>query len=238
MLAMKIYKGAVRKRKVRKVMVLALFIAVMCINSCVHAPYVLPESQRTNDPGICFERDVLPIFVSNCAKGGCHDALSHEKGYQLNSYANIVKKGIVPGNPAASKIWESVTTASGEEDKMPQNAPPLSGAQLDLIKRWIASGAVDSGACTGNCDTADFTYNGAVAPLMQAYCVGCHNSAGAPGGSLTDYTSVTNAAVYGRLIGNISHLPGYNPMPSASLQLTDCQVTQVKKWVAAGALNN
>ena len=53
-----------------------------------------------------------------------------------------------------------------------------------------------------------------------------------------DYNSVMTAATTGRLIGDISHLSGYNDMPLGGTQLQDCQIKQVKKWVAAGALNN
>lgn len=225
----------------KKVIIAGLFflgiVIISAINSCVHAPYVLPQNQRTYDSGICFERDVLPIFISNCAKSGCHDANSGESEYVLDNYQNITRKGIVPGNPAASKIWESITIGS-EEGKMPQGAPGLTTAQLDVIKRWITAGAVDGGACTSSCDSNNFTYSGAIAPLMNLYCVGCHNTASAPGGSLADYVSVRNAAVNGRLIGNIRHLPGYNAMPPGGLQLSDCEVAQVTKWVAAGAPNN
>ena len=229
-----------KPRSTRKMVIIAVFVLlnmIAGINACVHAPYVLPQNQRTNAPDICFERDILPIFVSNCTRGGCHDAVSHKSGYVLDNYANIVRKGIVPGNAAASQIWESITIGRGEGGKMPVDGS-LTAAQLDLIKRWIIYGAVDSGACSSNCDSNNYTYSGAIAPLMQTYCTGCHNSAAAEGGSLTDYNSVMNAAVNGNMIGSISHLPGYHPMPSASLKLSDCQIAQVKKWVAAGAPNN
>ena len=219
-------------------MLLLIVTGTTVINSCIHPPYVLPESQRTNDPDICFERDILPIFISNCAKSGCHDAGAHKSGYALDNYSHIVSKGIVPGNIAASKIWASITLSSGEGGKMPQNASALNGTQLDLIRRWIIRGAVDSGACNSTCDTANFTFSGAVSPMIQTYCVGCHNSSSAAGGSLMDYNSIVTAAVSGRLIGDVSHQAGYNAMPPTSLQLSDCQVTQIKKWVAAGALNN
>ena len=224
--------------KVNGLLIFTLAIVALGINSCTHAPFVLPENQRTNDPNICFERDILPIFISNCTQSGCHNAQSNKSGYVLDSYNNIIKKGIVPGNYAASKIWMSVVYNTGEGGKMPKNAPALTATELDLIKRWIAYGAVDSGACTNSCDTANFTYNKAILPLIQTYCVGCHNSASAPGGGLTDYTSIMTAAVNGRMIGDISHQAGYNAMPKGGLTLSDCQVTQVKKWVAAGALNN
>ncbi len=223
----------------------ALSVAIMGIaggaiftNSCVHQPYVLPVNQQTGDPEICFERDILPIFQSNCAKSGCHNAASHEEGYTLDNYTNIRKRGIVPGNPSASKIYESITVNNGEKF-MPQNAPALSDASVSLIRRWIQAGAIDGGACTtSTCDTNRYTYSGTIAPMMQTYCTGCHNSASAPGGSLMDYSSVKNAAVNGNLIGDIAHLPGFNAMPQGGNKLLDCQVTQMKKWVAAGAPDN
>ncbi len=205
----------------------------------MHAPYVLPVSLRTGDPTICFERDILPIFQSNCAKGGCHDASHGASGYVLDNYQDVIKKGIVPGNPAASKIWQSISMKIFSVTVMPKGSPSLSATDLDLIKRWIATGAIDSGACsTSNCDTTSFTYSGTIAPLMQTYCTGCHNSPSAAGGSLADYTSVKYAVVNGRLLGDIEHLPGYNAMPLGANMLDDCQITQVKKWVAAGAPNN
>lgn len=228
----------------RKVLVLCAAIGGtiwggMSISSCVHAPYELPVSMQTGDPGLCFERDILPIFQSNCAKSGCHNAASHEEGYVLDSYDNIVRKGIVRGNPSASKIYESITLSKGE-NFMPQNSPALSPTSINLIKRWIQGGAIkDSAACSlVVCDTNNYSYSGAIAPIMQTYCTGCHNSATAPGGSLMDYNSVRDAAVTGRMIGDVSHLPGYNAMPQGGNQLEDCQITQIKKWVAAGAPNN
>lgn len=233
-----------RDRKYKKKAALIIIISIIIggsvtINSCTHPSYVLPLDLRTGDPSICFERDVLPIFQSNCAKSGCHDAAAHKGGYTLDNYADVVKKGIVPGNPAASKIWESVSMKIFGVEFMPVGAPALSAADLSVIRLWIATGAIDSGACnTSTCDTNNYTYSGAIAPLMQTYCTGCHYSASSTGGSLIDYTSVKNAAVNGRLIGDISHATGYNAMPLGGTILEDCQITQVKKWVAAGALDN
>jgi len=234
--------GKVKKYSKSIALLIIVFTIVsgsMMMNSCVHQPYVLPVNMRTGDASICFERDVLPIFQSNCAKSGCHDANGHRGGYVLDNYADVVKKGIVPGNPAASKIWESVSMKIFDVEFMPLNAPALSAADLDVIRLWIETGAIDSGACnTTTCDTSTFTYSGVIAPMMQTYCTGCHNSTSSAGGSLMDYASVMTAAMNGRLIGDISHLAGYNAMPLGGNMLQDCQITQVKKWVAAGAPNN
>ena len=226
-----------KRSKVLSGIILLFAVAAVSINSCVHAPYVLPVSKRTSDPEICFERDILPVFISKCTQSGCHGTQSGKGGYVLDNYNDIMRKGIVPGNIAASKIWESVAITTSGDNAMPRNASRLNLAQLDLLKRWIIAGAVDSGACNSSCDSNNISYSQAIAPMMQVYCVGCHNSASDPGGSLADYNSVYSAAVTGRMIGNITHQSGYNAMPPG-YQLSDCQVAQVKKWVAAGALNN
>ncbi len=223
----------------RSGLVLGLFVVATTIitTACVHAPYVMPVSQRTGDPTICFERDILPIFVSNCTQSGCHGATGRDNSYRLDNYADIVSNGIVPGNPAASKLFESVAYSTGSS-KMPRGGAALNATQIDLLRRWIATGAIDGGDCTGGCDSSNFTYSGAIAPMMATYCVGCHNNASVKGGSMSDYNNVKTQAVSGKLIGNIQHLPGFVPMPSAGLKLSDCQIAQVTKWVAAGALNN
>lgn len=230
---------SIRQKKTIVILaVIAVFFAV--INSCTHPPYVLPVSERTGDPNICFERDVLPIFVSNCAKSGCHDGTSHRSGYILDNYNDIVRKGIVPGNYAASVIWQSVAIKVFNVSHMPQGASDLNATDIQTIRAWIAGGAIDSGvACSVNpCDSDSYSYGTVIAPLMQKYCIGCHNSPSAQGGSLMDYASVKEAAVNGKMIGNIEQLPGFNPMPAAGVKLSDCQIAQVRKWVAAGAPNN
>jgi hypothetical protein len=218
-------------------------ISVMAImgvtgtNSCVHQPYVVPDSLITPDTSICFERDILPVFQSNCAMSGCHNAGSAEDGYVLDNYANIVRKGITPGNAAGSKIWKSIAIETGD-DRMPRNAAPLPAATQDLIKRWINAGAKNGGSCTTACDTNAYAYSTTIAPMMQTYCTGCHSSASSAGGSLMDHASVKNAAVNGNLINCVSHTTGYSAMPQGGSKLSDCKITQIKKWVAAGALNN
>lgn len=210
------------------------------IVSCSHDPYVLPENLRKGDPNICFDRDILPIFQSACVRGGCHDAASNKEGYTLDSYDNIVKKGIVPGNAAASVIWQSIQQGIFGVKAMPEDAPRLPQQSIDLIKRWINTGAINGGVSCGTsaCDTNTYTYSGAVAPIMQTYCVGCHYSSSVAGGSLADYNSVREATINGRLIGDIKHLAGYNPMPQGGAKLEDCKIRQIEKWAESGAPNN
>lgn len=227
----------IRFRKVLSIGGIIAWVAICspAINSCVHQPFALPDSLIQPDPTICFDRDILPIFLSNCAMSGCHDAASRENGYVLDSYENIIKKGIVKGNPAGSRIFQTVTHAKGVEF-MPAVGPGLPDVSINMLRRWIMAGATDcTSGCNVTCDTTNFTYSGAIKPLMETYCIGCHYSSPS---NFANYEDVKNAAITGDIIPDISHEPGYQPMPQNGAKLLDCQITQVKKWVAAGAPNN
>lgn len=52
---------------------------------------------------------------------------------------------VVPGNPAASRLYQRI-----EQGTMPPSSdgPPLSGADVDLIRRWILDGALETPATT------------------------------------------------------------------------------------------
>jgi len=228
-----------------------IFVAIVAtmMTTCTHKPQDFPvpitkvptpvDSSKITpaDTGLCFERDILPIFISNCTMSGCHDAITRAEGYELDNYQNIVSNGIVPGNAASSQLFQSLLNTGGGDPMPPAGA--LSAAQIALIQQWINKGALDSGACaTNKCDTNNYTYSGAISPMMQLYCVGCHSTASGPAGNLANYNSVKVIALNGRLVGDISHSIGYNAMPKGGPQLSACQITQVEKWITAGALNN
>ncbi len=196
------------------------------------------------DTGICFKRDILPIFHSNCATSGCHDAQTHNEGYILDSYTNIIRKGIVPGQPYKSKIVKKIIEKK-DKDRMPP--PPrnrLSQEQIDIIIRWIAEGAQDkdcSSPTPGSkgCDTTNITYSKTIVPIFKYNCYGCHSLPQPQGNlDLTEYVNVKKKVDEGRLLGAITHSVGFVPMPSKDIKLNDCYITQIRKWIESGAPNN
>lgn len=218
--------------------------------ACVHDPFpAIPPPVEVNPGndyggtspdcqyvGICFESSVLPIFQSSCAKSGCHDAAS-TNDYNLTTYENIMRKGIVPYNASQSKLYK-VTMLSGEDLMPPPPNAMLTQAQRDSIAKWINEGAKNTTKCNCVCDTTQFAFGAVVNPLMTTYCVGCHNPS-SPGGSilLNTYAGVQAIALNGKLMGTITHASGFSPMPKGG-KLSQCQITQINKWVVAGALNN
>lgn len=93
-----------------------------------------------------------------------------------------------------------------------------------------------------NCDTTDVTYFNSVVPVLDQYCLGCHNntSAASVGGNikLEDYADVKIRVENGSLVGSISHSTGYSAMPKGASKLDDCTITIIKIWVDAGSPDN
>jgi hypothetical protein len=95
-----------------------------------------------------FNRQIRPILSNNCFR--CHgpDASHRRADLRLDDFAAATAKrdgtsAIVPGKPAESEVFRRVNTADADE-RMP---PPDSGLNLsenevELLRRWIAEGAV------------------------------------------------------------------------------------------------
>lgn len=216
---------------------------ILLINSCKHEPPISPvNSSPVSGPvpnnGVCFESDILPLFKSNCAKSGCHDAATHEEDLILDSYANIMRKDIVPGKADNSKIYR-VLFETGSKKMPPAPNADLTAAQKALIAKWINEGAKNTVNCSSTCDTTQFKYGANIAPIMSTYCIGCHAGTAPSGGiDLSNYTNVKAQVNNGRLVGAVTQAAGYSPMPKDAPKLSECQLIQIRKWVAAGALNN
>jgi len=228
-----------------------MLLLLFCVDACVHEPFIDPSvvdapttTPTTNQGGgtdclsngkVCFESSILPIFLSSCAKSGCHDAGSRREGYVLNSYSNIVRNGISPGNAQQSKLY-TVLFASGES-RMPPDGP-LTQAQKDSIKAWINQGAKNTVNCNCTCDPTQFGYAAIVAPILANSCVGCHKPGALSGNiDLSTYAAVKIQANNGKLLGSVQHASGFVAMPQGG-KLQDCQITQIASWIDAGIPNN
>src|SRR5688572_21285354 len=148
---------------------LLIVMGIILIESCKHIP---PEPVFPADPGttppapgggqsgsnlVCFETEILPIFQSNCAKSGCHDAITREEGYVFDSYENIIRKDIRPGSATNSEVYE-VLFETGNDKMPPPPNPDLTAAQKALIGRWINEGARNTTNCGTACDANQFKY--------------------------------------------------------------------------------
>lgn len=114
----------------------------------------------------------------------------------------------------------------------------FTGCYYDNFKELHPEKAV----VVSNCDSAGvMSYSAQIVPVLNAACTAqCHNGSGGGGGHImTTWASVNADALSGRLVscvvwdGNAQQMPQF-----ASTKISDCDITKIKKWVAAGALNN
>jgi mono/diheme cytochrome c family protein len=204
-----------------------------------------PDTIHPCDPDtIYFEKDVLPILNSSCAKSGCHDATAQE-GIRLDSYAAVMASGVVvPFDPGESEMYEKIDETDPEKVMPPPPDPPLNSVQKEIIRKWIAQGSQNL-FCDEGCDTANVTFSGVIWPgIIQKYCYGCHNGANASGGiHLENHAQVAAAANLpagqsGSLWGAVNHAAGNSPMPKNQPKLSDCRIDQIQKWINEGTPNN
>lgn len=244
----------------KKLAVIVIFFSSILVYACRHTPpEVVPQQPGGVGSGnggngtgggqgsnlVCFESEILPLFQSNCAKSGCHDAASNKKGYILDSYDNLFKKdnktekdNIQSYKPEDSKLYE-VLFETGDDKMPPPPDPDLTTIQKNLIGRWIKEGATNTTNCNTTCDLTQFKFAANIQPILQNYCTGCHSGATPPNGiNLTNYNAVLPVALSGLLYGVVAHLPGYVPMPKGTGKLSACEIEEIKKWIEGGAPNN
>ena len=90
------------------------------------------------------------------------------------------------------------------------------------------------------CDTSFVaTFSAGVAPVIQNNCTGCHNNADRSGNiSLEGYDNIKQVATSGKLLGVISHAPGFIPMPLGGNKLDNCTILSIQRWIEDGLPNN
>lgn len=197
-------------------------------------------SNTKSIPDVCFTKNILPIFVSKCATSGCHDGGSNS-GERLDNFTTYdgIMTQVKPYYPFLSEVY---TKCSGKNPEMPpSSSAQLTKAELEYIKYWIHTGAKNSSDCGGKtCDTSNISFNNRIKPILETWCVGCHNPSNAGGGfDLSTYDGVVNSILPDdRLTGSILQLAGYSAMPKGGGSLENCDLKAIQKWIAAGSQNN
>ena len=100
------------------------------------------------EPTLDFNRDVRPILSDRCFT--CHgpDAEKREAGLRLDLRETATARlddgatAVVPGDPAASEIIARITSTDPDVVMPPPRLnKPITPAEADVLRRWIAAGA-------------------------------------------------------------------------------------------------
>lgn len=242
---------------------------MLSIFSCKHAPFTLEDDDMmpndttivdpsdttivdpsdTTDTGnpcdpdiVYFNLDILPLFISNCAVSGCHDATTAQNDVILNSYDNVIQTAeVAPFDLEDNDLYERITDDDVDEKMPPPPNTPLTSTQINLIAKWILQGtqSLDCNPGTGGCDIIEVSYSASILPVIQNNCLGCHSGANPAGNrNFTTHAGVADAANSGILYGAIAHLVGFVAMPLGGNRLPQCTIDQFKSWIDAGAPDN
>lgn len=89
---------------------------------------------------VSFSQSVAPVLSKRCL--ACHNAKTAKGRYNMETFAGIVKGGESGPAAIAGKSGESSLHTLIADGSMPKDADPLTKEQIELIKKWIDTGAV------------------------------------------------------------------------------------------------
>ncbi|WP_166442730.1 PSD1 and planctomycete cytochrome C domain-containing protein [Phragmitibacter flavus] len=119
-----------------------------------------------------FTRDIQPIFNQHCVK--CHGpdeqngALRYDSKVAAFSQADSGHHAIVPGDPTKSQLLARISSTH-PKDQMPPKGDRLSQTEINLLTRWIQSGASwpeSADAITANADSEPGKNHWSFQPLI------------------------------------------------------------------------
>jgi hypothetical protein len=194
------------------------------------------------DP-VSFEREVMPLLEKRCNK--CHYPEEQRGGLDLTRLTTIRRGGdelgpaIVAGKPDDSPLIQVLTSV--KKPKMPDQSDPLPASEIDLLRRWIAEGAVDD---TQTFPSEDLLfYEREIRPVLATRCFKCHagdepehglrltSRQGVLSGGLRGPAAIAGKPQESLLMKAIRH-DGDLRMPRGGDKLTEAQVAAFEKWIA------
>jgi len=111
---------------------------------CVFASSLLILPSAAEDKAT-YQDNILPLIEANCSK--CHNGDKKKADLDLTSYQGALKGSgsgavLVSGNLDGSKLWKAITHA--EEPNMPPNRPKLADKELEVFRKWILGGLLET----------------------------------------------------------------------------------------------
>jgi WD40 repeat protein len=94
---------------------------------------------------ISYDEHVLPILKDKCL--ACHNQDKAKGGLRMHTFTNLMTGSssgeiVKPGDPESSTLYQVVTHK--QEPFMPPESPMLAKERLEIIRQWIAGGALEN----------------------------------------------------------------------------------------------
>lgn len=203
-----------------------------------------------------FQGQVKPILESACVH--CHGESKQQGDYRLDTKEEAFKPVdgeamLVAGDPAKSAVFTTTVLGADDDDVMPpsKDGPPLDKSQTEILKAWIAAGAVwPDGVVLEQKPRIDFVKH--IRPIFETTCVSCHNPEKMKG----DYDMTTKALAFkvdgdygdaivpfqpgkSSIVELISHPADHDdlmPPKKSGGPLPKEKIEMVRMWVEQGAI--
>ena len=123
--------------------IFAAILAIALFAGCADLGKKAPVVENPPDTTTSYTADIQPIFDGRCV--GCHVG-AIQGGLRLDNYFLMMLGGnsgqvVIPFEPDSSILVQRI---EGILPRMPLVGDPLTPEQIDLIRQWIAEGAVEN----------------------------------------------------------------------------------------------
>ena len=109
------------------------------------AAFTVEAADAKKKEKVTFDDHVFPIMRNRCMK--CHNSSDLKGGLDLGSFSAALRGGasgeiLNSGDPEGSKFFTVTTQA--EEPTMPPNSGPIPAEEIEVIRKWIAGGMLET----------------------------------------------------------------------------------------------
>lgn len=195
---------------------------------------------------LTFEKDVLPVFTQYCFT--CHGQSSPQLGLDVRTFTSTMRGShngpvIVKGSPDKSLLFQKVSAKAMPPPAFKQTMPD---AQIELIKRWIADGALSDKPVTLSKEVVEqrAAFDKEIMPLFTARCVQCHGAGKPMGGlDLRSLSAMLKGSTHGAVVAEgfseksvlVRKMASRSmPPPGSGEPVSDEQIQSIRKWIDKG----
>ncbi len=121
------------------------FLALVLVHSLIVVPHVEAVAQVNSNASASpdFGKDVWPVLKRACLE--CHGPLKQAAELRVDSEESLLKSGAIDRQaPDQSELLKRIMLPRGHEQIMPARGEPLSAAQIEIIRKWLHTGATFS----------------------------------------------------------------------------------------------
>ena len=201
------------------------------------------EAAEPAPPAKTYEAAVAPLFATKCGK--CHGLEKQSAGLNLSTSAGLQRGAesgavVVAGKPDESRLFEVLR----DGEMPPDGETPLTPAELERVRDWIASGAA-----VGQSAPVPTVTEQQVVPFLFLRCVPCHGGRrreadldlrtreGVLRGGKSGPAAIAGKPGESLLVRRIEaeEMPPRRQLVSVSVKPMEAnELLRLKNWIAAG----